>query len=226
MKYFASLILFLTLLPSSLSAKTVTYNKSRSIEVIGDVNTTVIPLAEKLVKLSDESKKPVDVLINSFGGSVISGQMLTQAMDQVRARGVKLRCFVGVAAASMAFQIFTHCDERYTLKNTRLLFHPPYYSQAEGLNTRVLAAMLYDLTKDEEVLLSELRQTIGINSIEAEEWFMTNYINERWFRAEDLFFESPTKWFEVVEDIKNCPNLYRMRFGTETADIANSLIGR
>lgn len=219
------LMLFLMIAPVA-QAKTLTFNQARSVEIIGDVDASIIKKGEALIKLADQSKAPIDILINSFGGSVMAGQMFTQAMDSVRSRGIKLRCTVGMAAASMAFTIFTHCDERYALQNTRLLFHPPYYPSAEHLNTATLQAMLDDLSKDEVHLLKELVAVMGITTQEQLDWLLANYAAETWWKATDLLAESPVKWFEVVDDVKNCPNLYRMKFSVATQDFAVRLLGR
>lgn len=67
---------------------------------------------------------PVNIIIDSPGGSVYSGTMFINQMEAVRGRGTPVRCFVSGMAASMAFSILLHCDERYALANSYLLWHP------------------------------------------------------------------------------------------------------
>jgi hypothetical protein len=67
---------------------------------------------------------------------------------------------------------------------------------------------------------------MGVETAEHEAWFQQNYHAETWFRAADLLKESPKPWFTIVKDIKNCPNLYKLRFGSATQDVVESLIRR
>lgn len=100
-------------------------DQKRLVEVIDVVDgSMIVDVAQRIDKLSQESNKPIDIVINSPGGSVLVGTSIVDSMTLAKNRGVTLRCFSGVLSASMAFIVLAHCDERYVLPNAKLLFHP------------------------------------------------------------------------------------------------------
>jgi ATP-dependent protease ClpP protease subunit len=68
-------------------------------------------------------KSPVHLIINSPGGSVTSGFLFLNHVNAMKAQGIELRCYVPDVAASMAFQILLHCDKRFVLTRSFLLWH-------------------------------------------------------------------------------------------------------
>lgn len=84
----------------------------------------LIPIGEKLIELSLKNRRaPVDIIINSPGGDVITGFVFISQMEEAKANGLYVRCIVKDFAASMAFGILVHCDERHVLANSFLLWH-------------------------------------------------------------------------------------------------------
>jgi len=86
----------------------------------------LLPFGARLLQLASSEKEgdsQVDLVIHSPGGEVETGFIFISMMDQARARGLHIRCFVPALAASMAFSILNHCDERYVLDHSFLLFH-------------------------------------------------------------------------------------------------------
>ncbi len=73
---------------------------------------------------ADGSGKPISLVVDSPGGSVVAGFWFVNRMEEARGRGVKINCFVPNLAASMAFQILMHCDSRQVLEKSFLLWHP------------------------------------------------------------------------------------------------------
>jgi ATP-dependent protease ClpP protease subunit len=99
-------------------------NPKRSIIIQGEIaGQRILALGDRLEQLANESKEPIDIAINSPGGSVIVGFLFVNRMESVRSRGIKLRCYVQDIAASMAFQMLMHCDERNVLERSFLLWH-------------------------------------------------------------------------------------------------------
>ncbi len=76
-----------------------------------------------LVESNKEGPDPLNIIINSPGGSVMTAFKFISAMDAARERGLQINCFVPNLAASAAFQIFLHCDQRVVLNNAFLLWH-------------------------------------------------------------------------------------------------------
>lgn len=73
------------------------------------------------------------ILIDSPGGSVPAGQQMIDIMEIEKKAGVKQVCVVTGMAASMAFNLLTHCDVRVAVPKARLLAHkiaivlPPFF---------------------------------------------------------------------------------------------------
>lgn len=76
-----------------------------------------------LLSSNGDNPDPIDIVISSPGGSVEEGFLFIAKMEAAKAKGAIIRCYVPDLAASMAFQIFTHCSERYALPTAFLLWH-------------------------------------------------------------------------------------------------------
>lgn len=129
----------------------------------------ILALADAMDKLASKSDDPVDFIVNSPGGDVITGFLFINRMDALRAKGVAIRCWVPEMAASMAFQILLHCDERYALSKSFLLWHRVRISLGGGLfgggtvMTAPLArAMATDLQAFDDIITEELNQKLGM----------------------------------------------------------------
>jgi ATP-dependent protease ClpP protease subunit len=110
--------------PALAKAEVPTVNPKRSVFIAGPIGGgNIIPLGDHLLKLSQASKEPVDVIINSPGGEVRTGDLFLEYIKVVKARGVKVRCYVIGMAASLAFTIYMQCDERHALESSVLMFH-------------------------------------------------------------------------------------------------------
>ncbi len=143
-------------------------NRERAAMISGVIQGTgLTSVGEALDKYASESSKPIDLIINSPGGSIVPGFFFINKMEDLRAQGIKFNCFVPEVAASMAFQILLHlhCDERYVLDRSFLLWHrvrvyvggmfgaPMTAPQAEYLATSLQAV--------DDVILSELKDVLG-----------------------------------------------------------------
>lgn len=101
-----------------------TINTSRAAVIQGPImGRNLDPIEQAIDKYSAESSEPIDLILNSPGGSVMTGFRFLNKMSVTQAKGVKFRCFVSEVAASMAFGILVRCDERYTLNTSFLLWH-------------------------------------------------------------------------------------------------------
>ena len=68
----------------------------------------------------------VRIIINSPGGDIFTGTAIISAIEIAKQRGAKVTCIVPFLAASMAMHTFAHCDNRFILNNSFLLFHQGY----------------------------------------------------------------------------------------------------
>lgn len=100
-------------------------DRSRVIQLVGEINSdSVMPGIRTLAKLS-LSPNPglVDLIIDSPGGGVFAGFQFITLMKQFQGVGGVVRCSVVSMAASMAFHILLHCNERHVMEETLLLWH-------------------------------------------------------------------------------------------------------
>lgn len=167
----------------------------RLVKIEGEVNAGIMDQAEQLTKLATVSKDPVYVLINSAGGGVYEGLQFVDAIKAVQARGVVVKCFVPNIAMSMAFVIYTQCNERYAMKYSLLLFHPMRATLMGAYRADELGDLSSSLRMLEEPLVAEMIARTRIPRAE----FMRNYQAETIWTAEMLLARSPG-FLRVVTD--------------------------
>jgi hypothetical protein len=107
---------------------------------------------------SDGTKKPISLVINSPGGSVVTGFWFLNKMEAVRKKGVKINCFVPDLAASMAFQILVHCDRRVILSKALLLWHPVRTGTDEPITAELAKELRATLLPLDAVIYKELKR--------------------------------------------------------------------
>lgn len=109
-----------------------------------------------------DATKPVQLIINSPGGDVVSGRMFISYMERVKSQGVDIECFVPQAAASMAFSLLTHCTRRYALSHSFLLWHRVRAIYVGTITAPAAAEMAADLAKLDEEVIQELTTTLQV----------------------------------------------------------------
>jgi len=117
--------LFLVLGSTSVIAKPVPVGADKArVMVIDSVinNQSMKPLIDALTGLYGPHKGPkiVDLVLNSPGGSVVTGFEFLSLMSGLQEQGWTFRCTVYHVAASMAYQILNQCDQRQSLNNSFL----------------------------------------------------------------------------------------------------------
>lgn len=113
-------LLSLFLIPTALGAE---QNKKVShITGIIDPDSTALYIEES--KATADLPGDRTIYIDSLGGYLMFGQLIIDAMEAERAaNGTRMICIVEHEATSMAFNILTHCDERYAAPEARFLVH-------------------------------------------------------------------------------------------------------
>lgn len=176
----------------------------RHLELIGVVQSWVIPaIAERIDQFSAKSSKPISLLINSPGGSVVAGSTVVDSMLLAKKRGVEFRCISGVLAASMAFIIYSHCDQRFALPNTKLLFHPMSLT-VMGARVSELEPLLDAYQAMEMRNYDWQRKTLGLGS----DFFRRHYYAETLWDAEGLNEAAPG-FLYITVDFPPVPNLFQ-----------------
>lgn len=174
-------------------------NPKRLVEVIDVIDGSQLGLAQKIDDLaSDGTGQTIDILVNSPGGSVLIGYMIADSIKAARAKGVKVRCAVGILAASMAFNLLASCSERYALQHAALLFHPPRIYSKEALTVPILLKAAEDLQRTINNTSGEIMDMLGMD----EEQFSHHFFAETMWQAQDIVAESPHKWISIVSEIK------------------------
>lgn len=160
----------------------------RTVKVVGEVNGSIISQADHLLALS-KTPGNIDIVISSPGGSVASGTFFITAMDMAAARGNTLRCYVSGLAASMAFQILAHCEERYALPTTYLLWHPVRAGFfMASFTPEQAAALAEDLKRTEDWATGDLIDRLFEGK---EKFFWHHYHAETLFVASELAKKMP-----------------------------------
>lgn len=143
-----TLLLAATLLSTTALSQTViipenilTLDASRTVLINGVIGRSAVSTADKILAM--RGKRPINIVINSSGGSVFTGNTILQAIATVQAKGTRVNCVVTRFAASMAFIIFNECNNRYALPNSLLLWHAPRISYM-GLLTPDILKPMYD----------------------------------------------------------------------------------
>jgi ATP-dependent Clp protease protease subunit len=99
--------------------------KSRFVLITGEINDRVAAeTVKRLVALSAESPKPINVLVSSPGGHVESGDMIHDIVKFIRAP-VNMIGTGWVASAGVHIYLSVPLERRFTLENTRFLIHQP-----------------------------------------------------------------------------------------------------
>lgn len=140
-------------------------NKDRVV-VINDIISkgNIMALVPKMEAMAKKSKAPIDLIINSPGGEVITGFAFINAMEALKGRGIQFNCYVPNIAASMAFQILVHCNRRVVLDKAFLLWHGVrvqlgggLFSGGQVMTHKSSAALAEDLRAIDAVIIKELK---------------------------------------------------------------------
>jgi len=165
-KKLLGLIVLLFISVPAFAGTTFYVDQKRRIDVSGEVGRQMIPLASKLDHMSKENSSPIDIVINSPGGSVMSGLVFLSAMKLAKSRGVKIRCVTTLLSASMAFFFLANCDERYALPNSFLLWHPISMGYGDSQRSDTLIHDANWMDNVEEIMIQEILPTLGISLAE------------------------------------------------------------
>ncbi len=144
-------------------ARTLEIDSKNLIVINSEINgAAAVEASNKLTKLAlDKKAKQVDIIIDSPGGSIIAGMVLVNTMKRTQARGTIIRCVVPRYAASMAFQIFSYCNERYMMAESFVLWHAPRVYIMFGVLLPDSASQLARSLKAwEDLLLRQLRMSM------------------------------------------------------------------
>lgn len=187
-------------LASHVALAAPTLNPERTIVVAGAITGRIVgPVLAALDKLATDKTKPIDIVVSSPGGSVIAGYLIVDRLDALRAEGVKVRCTVRSVAASMAFQLLLHCDERYSTPHAFLLWHPVRVFYQGALTADLAKVAHLQMKLSDDMVREELYANIPMKK-ELIDWHFTN---ETLHHARQLHKSAPGFFKEVSSAIGN-----------------------
>jgi ATP-dependent protease ClpP protease subunit len=192
-------------LGATAQAKTITVDPARAVYLQGVVDYNVVFTAQQVEQLARTSTAPVWIIINSPGGGVYPGLQLVSAMRRAQARGVTIKCVTTLMAASMAFQVFANCNERYAFEYSMLMFHPMRSYSRSGQTSDELIQTGRDLDKLEQPEIRWLLHTLKIPRKE----FDAAYRAERMWTGQWLKAAAP-HFLTLVDDVKGIEAFYSL----------------
>lgn len=147
------------------SACAETFSTQNTLIIKGPIaGPSMAPIAAKMDELLAAPAAParVNLLIDSPGGSVYSGFRFIAQMKSLQGKGTKFSCYVPGLAASMAFHILTHCDERVVLEESALLWHRARVFIMFGVITAPAAsAVSRDLEQIDNHILADVHESLA-----------------------------------------------------------------
>lgn len=198
-----AIVSFFTMAASTVALSEVTLNPSRTIIINGPITGNIVgPVSDALDKLAKDTSEPVDLVIASPGGSVVAGYLLIDKMESLKNSGLKFRCTVRQVAASMAFQILLHCDERNTTPYAFLLWHPVRIFFQGALTSDVAKIAATQLKDTDEIIRADLYANLPMKKATID-WHFTN---ETLHHAKSLVTSCPGFFNYVGIGIRNLYN--------------------
>ena len=131
--------------------------KDRIIFVGGSINDAVANtvIAQLLYLESEDSKKDIQMYINSPGGDVYSGMAIYDTMNYIKPK-VSTIC-VGLAASMASFLLAGgEKGKRFSLPNSRILIHQPMGgTQGQASDIKILADEIIKVRKEMNQILAK-----------------------------------------------------------------------
>ena len=127
-------------------------------------SSTLAPVQKALENWSTSGdRRDITLVISSPGGEVTSGTRFINQMKQAQSVGIEFNCYVLDMAASMAFQILTHCDTRHSMDTSYLLWHGVRVGLMFAIVTQEVAQAMYlDLRRFNDTITAQLRSALSL----------------------------------------------------------------
>lgn len=137
-----------------------------------------VVIAQLLFLESDDPDKPINLYINSPGGSVSAGLGIYDAMQHIRPP--VNTTVVGMAASMGALLLAAGTGKRYALPNARVMIHQPHLSGVGGQVTDI------EITAREAVKTKQLMaEILAKHSGQSVERILADTERDRWMSAQE-----------------------------------------
>lgn len=161
MKITNVLLLTVTSMLMACSAHAEEFNPRNTVIIDQPIGRdTMAPIIDKMNRFLASKQAPAEIklIIDSPGGSVYTGFKFIAQMKALQAQGTVIKCFVPGLAASMAFHILVHCDERNILQESALLWHRArVFVMMAAFTAPVASELARDLQQIDDHILREVR---------------------------------------------------------------------
>ncbi len=186
-------------------APTPRVEADRIVHIRGVITSrSLAPIMAKVQEWSQDSTgRDVTVVISSPGGEVTSGTALINQMKQAQSVGVQFHCYVLDMAASMAFQILTHCDSRYSLDTSYLLWHGVRVGIMGIVTEEAARSIMVDLRRFNDTITSQLTDTMALSSKEIRKHFLaeTLWSGKQLAAADSRFITARRSFPEIQKNL-------------------------
>lgn len=176
-----------------------------SIQSWREGDTTGYEFPAKLKSQLDEVKdKPLEIHINSYGGSVFAGVAMANFISNHKA---KTTAIIDGIAASIATQIFFSADECRCPRNAYLMIHKPLtYVEGNADELRKSADILDTLQQGLEVVYKQkAKDGVTVDEIRA----MMN--TETWFTGEEAAEKFKIELVAPVKTLNAIGNIEKLK---------------
>lgn len=183
--------------------KNLNLHSDRTVFLFGAVNDNTTPLANEIDRMnSNDENEPIILLINSPGGSVITGATLVNKLETSKAP-IYTVCYQ--LCASMAAIIHQYGKKRYALDRSILMFHRAR-TGAQGY-VEEINSLMKTLTRYIDKFTIHIALRVKITP----EDFRRRMADEYWIDSEDAIKEN------FVDGLVNL-NLEDAKLHTDLAD--------
>lgn len=214
MKSFMLALIALFCSSTAFSKGKVEFDPARTILLNGVISGEIYEPMVNTMKALAKDGDTINIVISSPGGEVVAGSLLIDRMEQMKLAGIKFRCAVRDVAASMAFQILLHCNERYATPHSFLLWHPVRIFTRGVMTADMAYTLASQLAEADEVALHDLKAYLVMPEAE----LLWHFRNETLHQAINLMLLSPSFFKKVTNDISG---LYAAEVALDTSSLSS-----
>ena len=116
----------------------------------------------------EKNPKPIDILLNTPGGSVWDGLILVSLIEQMKDMGYTINTTAIGTAASMGFIIFIAGSNRYSYRHAQFMLHD--ISTMMGGKVKDLEESMEDLRKCQKQVFDIIKKYTHVPDEKLKEW--------------------------------------------------------
>lgn len=174
---------------------------NRVIYIMGDISeSSQKEIIEKLIEFSNNSIKPITIIISSYGGNIYNGFGIISTIKMVENDGIKINCILSGTVMSMGVNIFLAVkkENRYIMELSTVMLHRGW-SIAFGNHNEL------KISADELKRIDELADNLVIKelNITKEEYYKKVNTGDWYIPAEEFVEMGGGKIIKSFNDIRS-----------------------